>query len=142
MKHLILTSLLLLAAYSVIGAQNQTGTIDIEGQIICCRDCWAKADRKTVPYGTGADLAQAAACIAKGDPTLLAAMGANGETTFYQLEEGKFKHPGKNWLELVGKRVAVAGVTRSRREVRYLKVDELKVLASPEFPAGLPRRMS
>src|SRR4051812_28266121 len=128
MRRLIFVALLILTAYSVVRAQNSTGAINLEGQIVCCRDCWAKADRKTVPYGTGADLAQAAQCIAKGDPTLLAVMNAEGATTFYQLEEGKFKHTGKNWLALVGKRVAVTGATRSKRDTHYIKVDELKVL--------------
>ncbi len=135
MRRLIFIVLLTLTAFSVVAAQNQTQTTSLEGQIVCCQDCWAKADRKTVPYGTGADLAQAAQCIANGDPTLLAVMNAEGQTTFYQLEEGKFKRPGKNWLDLVGKRVAVTGTTRSKKDVLHIKVDELKVLASPELPA-------
>jgi thiol-disulfide isomerase/thioredoxin len=135
MRRLIFIVLLILTAYSVVAAQNQTGTINLEGQIVCCRDCWAKADRRTVPYGTGADLAQAEQCIAKGDPTLLAVMNAEGATTFYQLEEGKFKRPGKNWLALVGKHVAVTGSTRSKKDTLYIKVDDLKILASPELPA-------
>ena len=135
MRRLMLIVLFALAAYSVVAAQNPTGAITLEGQIVCCQDCWAKADRKTVPYGTGADLAQAAQCIANGDPTLLAVMNAEGSTRFYQLEQGKFKRPGKNWLDLVGKRVAITGTTRSKKDIQYIKVDELKVLASPELPA-------
>lgn len=135
MKRLVLTLALIVATHSTAAAQNATTSIALEGQIVCCRDCWAKADRRTVPYGRGADLAQAAQCIAKGDPTLLAVMNAEGDTAFYQLEEGRFKRPGKNWLDLVGKRVAVVGAARARKNVQYVKVDELKVLASPELPA-------
>ena len=135
MKRLVLTLVLIVATCATAGAQNAATPVMLEGQIVCCRDCWAKADRRTVPYGRGADLAQAAQCIANSDPTLLAVMNAEGATTFYQLEEGKFKRPGKNWLDFVGKRVAVIGVTRSKKEVRYIKIDELRVLASPELPA-------
>ena len=139
MKRLVLTLALIVATYSTAVAQNATTSVALEGQIVCCRDCWAKADRRTVPYGKGADLAQAAQCIAKGDPTLLAVMNAEGETTFYQIEEGKFKRPGKNWLDLVGKRVAVIGVTRSRKDVQFVKIEELKVLASPELAEPSPQ---
>ena len=139
MKRLVLTVVLIVGTYSTAAAQNAAIPVKLEGQIVCCRDCWAKADRRTVPYGRGADLAQAAQCIAKGDPTLLAVMNAKGETTFFQLEEGKFKRSGKNWLDLVGKRVAVTGATRSRKDVQFVKIDELRVLASPEFAEPSPQ---
>jgi thiol-disulfide isomerase/thioredoxin len=135
MKRSLLTLVLIVTTHPTATGQNPTTPVTLEGQIVCCRDCWAKADRRTVPYGTSTDLAQAAKCIAKRDPTLLAVMDADGATTFYQLEEGKFKRPGKNWLGFVGKQVAVIGVTRYKREVRYVKIDELKVLASPDVPA-------
>jgi peroxiredoxin len=62
-------------------------------------------------------------------------MDTEGATTFYQLEQGKFKRPGKNWLDYIGKRVAVTGATRSKKDVQYVRIDELTVLASPELPA-------
>jgi thiol-disulfide isomerase/thioredoxin len=112
--------------------------IKLEGQIVCCEDCWVRADRKTVPYGTPADMAKAAECVGNGDPTLLAVMDTAGKTTFYQLEEGKFKKPGKNWLELIGSRVEIAGATRARKDKRFIRVDELKVLATPRQIAPGP----
>lgn len=115
MKRLIISAVILLAAYSVVAAQRTESTVSLEGQIVCCTDCWAKADRKTTPYGTASDLAQAATCIGNGDATLLAVMNTEGATTFYQLEQGKFKRPGKNWLGYVGKRVEVTGSTRSKK---------------------------
>lgn len=139
MKRLILSLMVAGVACSIAAAQSAAAQVTLEGQIVCCRDCWAKSDRRTVPYGKGADLAQAAQCIANGDPTLLAVMNAAGETTFYQLEEGKFKRPGKNWLELVGKRVAVTGATRSKKNVQFIKIDELRVLASPEITEPSPQ---
>jgi thiol-disulfide isomerase/thioredoxin len=62
-------------------------------------------------------------------------MNPEGATTFYQLEQGKFRRPGKNWLSFVGKRVEVIGSTRSKKDAHYVRIDELKVLASPELPA-------
>src|SRR6267143_27521 len=123
-------------ALSISVAARQAGrnATTLEGQIVCCADCWAKADRKTVPYGTGADLAQAAQCIAKGDPSLLAVMDPQGATAFYQLESGKYKRPGKDWLDYVGKRVQITGLSRSKKQVHYIKVDELEVLAAPKIP--------
>lgn len=134
MKRFVSSVVLILCVYSAIAAQNPAGTVRLEGQIVCCRDCWAKADRKTVPYGTSADLAQAAQCISNGDPTLLAVMNEDGATTFYQLETGKFRRPGKNWLEYVGKRVEITGATCAKKDTQFVKVDELKVLSSPDVP--------
>lgn len=38
-----------------------------------------------------------------GDPTLLAVREGD-RFTLYQLEPAKFRLPGKNWLEFIGKR--------------------------------------
>ncbi|HTG14771.1 MAG TPA: hypothetical protein VK747_05840, partial [Blastocatellia bacterium] len=138
MKRLLKSVLLILASYSVVAAQNETGTVKLEGQIVCCQDCWVKADRKVVAYGTAADLAQAELCIAKGDPTLVAVTNPEGVTTFYQLEKGKFKRPGKSWIEYVGKRVEITGSARSRKDTHFVRVDELKVVSSPNV-AGVPQ---
>ena len=124
-------------ALSINVAASQAGRnpSTLQGQIVCCVDCWAKADRKTVAYGTAGDLAQAAQCIAKGDPSLLAVIDSQGATTFYQLESGKYRRPGKDWLGYVGKRVQVTGLTRSKKEIHYIKVDELQTLAGPDIPS-------
>jgi thiol-disulfide isomerase/thioredoxin len=124
------TGLLLLLAL-VPAASAQSSAVRLEGQIVCCADCWVRADRTKVPYGTAADLQKAEECVANGDPTLLAVLNTEGATTFYQLEDGRFKRPGKDWLEFVGKRVEITGAVRSKKETRYVKVDALNVLASP-----------
>jgi thiol-disulfide isomerase/thioredoxin len=126
---------LLLLFAPLTGAQTPS---QLEGQIVCCEDCWVRADRKTVPYGTPADLVKASECVGNGDPTLLAVMNNAGKTVFYQLEEGKYKKPGKNWLELVGSRVAITGATRARKDKQFVRVDELKVLATPQQIAPTP----
>lgn len=131
-----LVFLLLCAAFVPI-TSAQTAT-KLTGQIVCCEDCWNRADRKTVAFGTPADLVKAAECVGNGDPTLLAVLDAAGKTTFYQLEEGKFKKPGKNWLELIGSRVEISGATRARKDKHFLRVDELKVLATPQQLAPQP----
>ena len=97
-------------------AQTANAGGRLEGQIVCCEDCWNKADRQKVVYGSPEDLAQSAKCIANGDPTLLAVMAQDGATKFYQLEEGKFKRPEPNWLSYVGSRVEITGPVRVDRK--------------------------
>jgi thiol-disulfide isomerase/thioredoxin len=101
----------------------------MEGQVVCCADCWAEADRTTVEYGTAEDLLKAQSCIAGGDPTLIAVREGD-KFTLYQLEQGKFRLPGKNWLDFVGKRVAVTGAVESKKKQPVIRVDTLEVLAN------------
>jgi thiol-disulfide isomerase/thioredoxin len=128
----IISTFFILVLFANVPALGQTSSL--EGQIVCCQDCWVKADRTKVPYGSKADLEKAADCVANGDPTLLAVMDAAGTTTFYQLENGKYKRPGKNWLSFIGQRVRVAGQTRKKENANFVKVDSLTVLA--EAPAA------
>ena len=95
-----------------------------EGQVVCCAECWAEADRTKVQFGTAEDLLKAQSCIANGDPTLIA-IREGDKFTLYQLEPGKFRLPGKNWLEFVGRKVAVTGAIDKKK----LRVDSLEVLS-------------
>lgn len=134
-RYLLLSLLLLLPVF----AQAQSRPVTLEGQIVCCEDCWARADRRTTPFGTRADLEKAKDCVAGGDPTLLAVLNADGGATLYELEAGRFKRPGKDWLEFVGKRVEVAGPVREKRDRKFIKVDALKILAdAPAAAEQLP----
>jgi len=99
----------------------------LEGQVVCCAECWAQADRNKVEYGTAQDLLKAKSCVEGGDPTLLAVREAD-KFKLYQLATGKFRLPGKNWLEFVGKRIAVEGMVQSRKEADIIRVDSLEVL--------------
>lgn len=99
-----------------------------EGQVVCCAECWAEADRTKVEYGTAEDLLKAQSCIAGGDPTLIAVREGD-KFTLYQLEQGKFRLPGKNWLEFVGKKVAVTGSIEKKKKLNVMRVDALEVLA-------------
>ncbi|HZM89820.1 MAG TPA: TlpA disulfide reductase family protein [Blastocatellia bacterium] len=133
MKQLLTAAiLLLLISVSAANAQgSRPGPVKLEGQVVCCRDCWAKADRKTTPYGTRDDLDKAVECVGNGDPTLLAVANPQGEVTFYELQLGKYKRPGKNWLEYIGKLISVQGVTGKKKDSLFIKVDSLTVLGEP-----------
>ena len=125
MKLLTIAILLLAIAVPVI-AQNSTTRL--EGQVVCCAECWAEADRNKVEYGTAENLLKAKSCVEGGDPTLLAVR--EGDTfKLYQLDTGKFRLPGKNWLEFVGKRVAVNGTLQTKKQTGVIRVDSLEVLA-------------
>lgn len=131
MKRLFTSLMLVLTLLSAVFAQSTAaGATKLEGQIVCCEDCWAKADRKTVVYGILADIEAAKGCIANGDPSLLAVMDAKGEATFYQLAPGNYKREGKDWHSYVGKRVTITGPVSKKKGKNVLKVDELAVLAS------------
>jgi thiol-disulfide isomerase/thioredoxin len=48
--------------------------------------------------------------------------------TLYQLEQGKFRLPGKNWLEFIGKRAAITGTVEKKKNVSVVRVDTFEVL--------------
>jgi thiol-disulfide isomerase/thioredoxin len=126
MIKVLLTILPLLSLVTPVGAQQ---SLTLAGQVVCCEDCWAEADRRTTPYGTAEDLAKAVGCVAEGDPTLLAVTDGAGRTTFYELTPGKFKLPGSDWLEYVGRRVEIVGAVKPAKPHARLRVDALKVTA-------------
>src|SRR5918996_2325228 len=121
-KTLYPVVIILLGAMS---AMAQAGRF--EGQVVCCAECWAEADRTKIEFGTAEDLLKAKSCVEGGDPTLLAVREGEG-FKLYQLALGKFRLPGKNWLEFVGKRVAVEGAIQTKKDVTSIRVDKLEVL--------------
>ena len=125
MKRLIIGLFILLAAALPALAQS---TAKLEGQVVCCADCWAEADRTRVEFGTAEDLLKAKACVEGGDPTLIAVREGD-KFNLYRLEQGKFRLPGKNWLEYVGKRVAVTGSVRRKKGESAIRVDTLELLS-------------
>ncbi|MGI9055674.1 MAG: TlpA family protein disulfide reductase [Pyrinomonadaceae bacterium] len=96
----------------------------MEGQIVCCADCWAEADRNKVEYGTAEDLLKSKSCVEGGDPTLIA-VRTGDKFTLYELEQGKFKLTEKNWLSFVGKKVSVTGKLKKKK---IFVVDALEIL--------------
>jgi thiol-disulfide isomerase/thioredoxin len=125
MKMLLVALAVCLISTCPTVAQNNA---TFEGQIVCCADCWAEADRNKVEDGTAENLLKAKSCVEGGDPTLLAVREGD-KFTLYQLEPAKFRLPGKNWLEFVGKRVAVTGVVQKKKSGSVIRVDTLEVLA-------------
>ncbi|MCA1577418.1 MAG: TlpA family protein disulfide reductase [Acidobacteria bacterium] len=123
----LLTSLTLVFIVATF-ANAQSLPAKLEGQLVCCAECWAEADRTKVEFGTAEDLLKAKSCVEGGDPTLLAVREGEG-FKLYHLALGKFRLPGKNWLEFVGKRVAVEGAIQTKKDVSTIRVDSLRVLA-------------
>jgi peroxiredoxin len=117
---------LLVVLFVVTAMSAQTARL--EGQVVCCAECWAEADRNKVEYGTAENLLKAKSCVEGGDPTLLAVREGTG-FKLYQLALGKFRLPGKNWLEFVGKRIAVEGSVQTKKDVSTIRVDSVRVLA-------------
>ncbi|MDQ3799438.1 MAG: TlpA family protein disulfide reductase [Acidobacteriota bacterium] len=120
-------SLFLFLIFSLT-ALAQTAAVTVEGQVVCCADCWAEADRTRVEYGTAEDLLKAKSCVEGGDPTLLAVREGD-RFTLYRLEQGKFKLSEKNWLSYVGKKVSVTGTKRKIKKADAFVVDALTVVA-------------
>lgn len=146
MKHFyiipILLFTLIFASFAAPAQETNVSakSILLEGQVVCCADCWAEKDRLKVEFGTAEDLLVAKGCVAGGDPTLLA-VRIGDEFTLYQLEEGEYQLPGENWLEFVGKHVLITGSTRKEKKTHIVRVDTLEVtadsLAAREAKAAL-----
>src|SRR5688500_4023657 len=112
MKIWLLALVVCVSCICPIAAQDNTA---LEGQVVCCADCWAEADRTKVTFGTAEDLLKAKSCVEGGDPTLLAVREGDN-FTLYRLEPAKFRLPGKNWLEFIGRRVSVTGVVEKNKD--------------------------
>ena len=125
MKTFFIALVLVLTAVTSTNAQKSVAKL--EGQVVCCAECWAEADRNKVEYGTAENLLKAKSCVEGGDPTLLAVR--EGEKfKLYQLALGKYRLPGKNWLDFVGKHIAVEGTVQTKKDVSTIRVDSLQVL--------------
>jgi thiol-disulfide isomerase/thioredoxin len=105
----------------------QTSGVKLEGQVVCCAECWGEADRTKVEYGTAENLLKAKSCVER-DPTLLAVRDGD-KFKLYELALGKFRLPGKNWLDFVGKRVEVSGAIQTKKNLSIFRVDSLTVTA-------------
>ena len=81
-----------------VQAAAQRNSVRLEGQVVCCAECWAEADRNKVEYGTAENLLKAKSC-AERDPTLLAVREGD-KFKLYQLALGKFRPAGKKLARL------------------------------------------
>jgi thiol-disulfide isomerase/thioredoxin len=126
----ILPALILIVVPSATAQDSKETKVALEGQLVCSV-CWLEADRKTTPYGNAADIECAKDCTEKGIPPAIAVKEADN-FKLYVIEEGRFKKPGKDWLDYIGKQVKVSGRAHDEKEKHYLRVDELSVIPSPE----------
>ena len=125
MRFLFLSFILILfLIFPASFSAQKTAEVKLEGQIVCCADCWAEADRTKVEYGTAEDLLKAKSCVEGGDPTLIA-VRTGDKFTLYELEQGKFKLTEKNWLSYIGKKVSVTGAIKKKK---IFVVDALEIL--------------
>jgi peroxiredoxin len=138
-KLFLATTLVLIAAASVMPAGAQTAGVTLKGQVVCS-DCWfEQKDRKAYPYGTEADMKCAIRC-SKADIPQALAVWEGDSATLYVLENGVFKPDGKDFVAYAGKEVEITGTTRVADKKNYLKVDTLKVVpggtaTAPSLPA-------
>lgn len=91
MKLLFIALLLGLTTPLTVAAQ---GGVKLEGQIVCCAECWAEADRTKVEYGTAENLLKAKSCVEGGDPSLLAVREGD-KFKLYQAGAGQVSFAGK-----------------------------------------------
>jgi len=118
----------LLFSLTIVGSIATAQTpARLEGHVVCCAECWAEADRTKVEFGTAENLLKAKSCVER-DPTLLAVREGD-KFKLYQLALGKFRLPGKNWLDFIGKRVEVSGTIQTKKDVNIVRVDSLTVTA-------------
>ena len=93
MKKIVFV-MIYIAATLLFVSSSLGQSVRLEGQVVCCEDCWAEADRTKVEYGTAEDLLKSQSCVANGDPTLIAVREGD-KFTLYRLDQGKFRLPGK-----------------------------------------------
>ena len=127
MTRFLFALCLLLLPINLVFGQNTS--VQLEGQVVCCADCWGEKDRTKVEFGTAENLLKAKSCVEGGDPTLLAVREGDS-FKLYQLALGKFRLPGKNWLEFVGKRIGVSGTVQKKKDTNVIRVDSVNVLAA------------
>ena len=142
MRYLCLSFVFILfLIFPALVSAQKTAEVTLEGQIVCCADCWAEADRTKVEYGTAEDLLKSKSCVEGGDPTLIA-VRTGDKFTLYQLEQGKFKLTEKNWLSYIGKKVSVTGAVKKKK---IFVVDALEILevsiAEKEAKAALGQQV-
>jgi len=132
----ILTQLLLIAAVAAATASHVCGQgskalTTLTGQLVCS-DCWAEADRKTVAYGTAADIACARDCAEKGIPSAIAVKQGD-DYRLYLIEQSQLKDQNE-WLDRIGGQVEITGKLYSKKGKQYVTVETYKFLSVP--PSG------
>jgi thiol-disulfide isomerase/thioredoxin len=128
LRILLLTAMSLASAVSAAAQESKGAPATLTGQMVCSV-CWFEADRKTTPYGNAADMTCAQECADKGIPPAIAVKEADG-FSLHIVQEGKFKKPEKDWMDLIGKQVKVSGRAYDEKEKHYIRIDALTVVSS------------
>lgn len=117
-------SLLLIAAGQAIG-QNR---VTITGQLVCS-ECWSEADRKTVPFGTPADVECAIDCAEKGIASAIAVKEGD-DYKLYLVEQALLKDRRPEWLNHFGQQVEVSGRLYSKNNHSYVSPETIRYLTA------------
>jgi thiol-disulfide isomerase/thioredoxin len=112
---------------SVQGQKTNQAPITITGQLVCS-DCWSEADRKTIPYGTPADLACARDCAERGIPSAIAVKQGD-DYKLYLIEQEQFKQNHDAWLDRIGGQVEINGRPYAKKGQQYISVESYKFLS-------------
>ena len=128
-----LTQLLLVAAIAAATASNiyaqssKAAMTTLTGQLVCS-DCWSEADRKTVAYGTDADIACARDCAERGIPSAIAVKQGD-DYHLYLIEQSQLKDQNE-WLDRIGGQVEITGKLYAKKGKQYITVETYKFLSA------------
>lgn len=122
---LFLCLLLALVSLPVTAQPSSTKPVKLEGQFVCSV-CWAEADRKTVAYGTAADMDCARECAENNVPPAIA-VKENNDYKLVLIESGNLKKTPAEWLDYIGKDVRATGRMRAADGKQFIALDELAV---------------
>ena len=113
---------------SICGQGTKSAAVTVTGQLVCS-DCWSEADRKTVAYGTAADLACARDCAERGIPSAIAVKEGD-DYRLYLIEQSQLKDQNE-WLDRIGGQVEITGKLYSKKGKEYVTVETYKFLSVP-----------
>jgi thiol-disulfide isomerase/thioredoxin len=128
LTRLVLMTAIAAATASHLCAQGSKGAATtLTGQLVCS-DCWAEADRKTVAYGTAADLACARDCAERGIPSAIAVKQGD-DYHLYLIEQSQLKDQNE-WLDRIGGQVEITGKLYAKKGKQYVTVETYKFLSA------------
>jgi len=113
---------LICAGYAA--AQKQ---VTITGQLVCS-ECWSEADRKTVPFGTPADVECAIDCAEKGIASAIAVKEGD-DYKLYLVEQAELKDRRPDWLNHFGQQVEVSGRLYNKNNHSYVAPEKVRYLS-------------
>src|SRR5215210_1378173 len=101
--------------------------VTITGQLVCS-ECWSEADRKTVPFGTPADVECAINCAEKGIASAIAVKEGD-DYKLYLVEQAELKDRRPEWLNHFGQQVEVSGRLYNKNNHSYVAPEKIRYLS-------------